>query len=82
MPIHMPVKLHRDQKLTLTDQVTCHQLYGYRTPDNLMTVDVVIEIDHAGLIELVRKAATNKSLRTKDGPVVVKLSNLVKPGGH
>jgi len=76
VPIRMPVKLHRGQKLTLTDTVTCHRLYGYRTPDNQITADVVIEIDHDGLIELVRKAANNHGKRSKDGPVVVKVKEI------
>ena len=75
----MNVKIVKGESLILTDTVTCHRLYGYRTPDNLMTADVTIEIDYAGLIDLVKKAAHNKSKRTKDGPVTIKLKNIQGP---
>ena len=75
----MNVKIVKGQSLVFTDTVTCHRLYGYRTPDNVMTADVTIEIDHAGLIELIREAGHNKSQRTKDGPVTIKLKNIRGP---
>lgn len=74
----MRLPIVRGQKTTFTGDITCYRLYGYRTPDNQFTADFIIELDHDGLIELIRKAETNKSKRTKDGPVVVKLSDIVR----
>jgi len=67
----MNVQLWRGHKVRLTAKVQTFRLYGYQTADNTFTADVEITIDHAGLIDLIRKAQNNKSLRAKDGPVLV-----------
>lgn len=50
----------------------------YGKQEDAMTADVVIEVDHAGLIALIRKAGRNKSKKTSDGPITLKLKNITK----
>jgi hypothetical protein len=77
----MQVRLTKGNKTVLTDHVLCYRLYGYATADNRFAADVVIELDHNGLLKLIRKAEWNTSKRTKDGPVTIKLANIQGPEG-
>ena len=38
-----------------------------------VALEVTVDIDHDGLVELIRKAARNKTGRSKDGPVTVRV---------
>lgn len=72
----MPVNLIPGRTTVMTDRVTTHKQFGFRTPETQFTADVVVEIDHTALIEIIRKAHYNKSKKSCDGPITVKLSNI------
>jgi hypothetical protein len=78
----MNVNLIPGRTTVITDRVTTHKTYGFRTPENQFTADVVVEIDHTALMHIIRKAQGNKSKRSSDGPITVKLSNIKVPNGQ
>jgi hypothetical protein len=75
----MKIQLTRGGKTTIVDRVTTYKRYGYRTPANQFTADAVVEIDHNMLLALIAKAAGNKSKKSSDGPITVKVSNILIP---
>lgn len=70
----MRIQLRKGE--TLVHSTTETFVPDYKNRDQAMTADVTIEIDHAGLLALIRKAGFNKSKRSTDGPITIKLTNI------
>jgi hypothetical protein len=73
------IRIVPGRNTAMADEVSFLPWYKKRGEE--VTAHVVVEIDHDGLIDLMKKAAGNKSQKSKDGPVTVKLSR-VRPMGR